>query len=487
MKELARVFLPRFVLALLLSLGLAVACAVVAAETPECAGADVFTTPREALLREKSVPDARIVARLPQGTRLVLTEARDAYWKVEAPGLGSGWISREVGIVFSQDPASTGELVTVGRLFGRNESNRRLAASLLLRASERRIESKTPDPEVEVLLGETAERIAASTGPYPKELGIVEKPGPTGPRGVYSGAAFRRALEFLSGDARPERTPLRDRAAAGALRAQYSERSASLAALAQETDAWLALIEIAEEPSSLRSGAERSGAAALSLGRYLLALGKLDDLRQLEERVGSAGARVTDRLRDATDGARLSARAAILHAMRGNGTPAFPQEARVTVGVKTRVVRIDGKLGTLQLTCETQVGGTHDVTPRKASVPILPVPGSLRISPDGRSVAWVEVAGPSVLVPVTTSLERDEPAREVAFLSTGRPLRDRALAHVVSTLSGFSKDGQRLGLSIQAWNQTPGPAPRYSVVSMATGELLFETSKDLKSFERLLQ
>ena len=86
-----------------------------------------------------------------------------------------------------------------------------------------------------------------------------------------------------------------------------------------------------------------------------------------------------------------------------------------------------------------------------------------------------------------TSLERDEEAREVAFLSTGRPLRDRELAHVVSSLSGFSGDGQRLGLVIEAWNETPGPSPRYSVVSVATGELLFETSEDMKSYQRLLR
>ena len=94
---------------------------------------------------------------------------------------------------------------------------------------------------------------------------------------------------------------------------------------------------------------------------------------------------------------------------------------------------------------------------RKAAIPILPVPGSLRVSPDGRSVAWIEVSAPARLVPVMTSLDRDEEAREIAFLSTGRPLRDRELAHVVSSLSGFSKDGQRLGLVIEAWNDTPGP------------------------------
>jgi hypothetical protein len=54
-------------------------------------------------------------------------------------------------------------------------------------------------------------------------------------------------------------------------------------------------------------------------------------------------------------------------------------------------------------------------------------------------------------------------------------------------VTGWSKDGQRIGVSIQAWNETPGPDPRYSVVSVATGELLFETSKDTKSFQRLIQ
>ena len=156
-------------------------------------------------------------------------------------------------------------------------------------------------------------------------------------------------------------------------------------------------------------------------------------------------------------------------------------------GSRQRLVRIDGKLGALQLVVETQAGATRDVQVRKAAIPILPVPGSLRVSPDGRSVAWIEVSAPARLVPVMTSLERDEEAREIAFLSTGRPLRDRELAHVVSSLSGFSKDGQRLGLVIEAWNDTPGPAPRYSVVSVATGELLFETSEDMKGYQRLLR
>jgi hypothetical protein len=486
MKELARMFFPRFVIALLLSAGIAVACSFAVAAVSEPPGSDVFTTPREALLRDKPAAGARTIGRLTQGTRLTLVESREQFLKVEAPGLPAGWVAREVAVVFGPDAASTTDMIAVGRAFGRNDGNRRLAAALLERASQRLREGKTPDPEVEVLLGETAEGLAAAGGPHPKEIHIVEKSGGAA-TGSYDGAAFERAIEMLSKDPSPERAQLRERAMAGILRARYPERSTSLAALAQETGAWLQLAEAAEDPAVLRCAADRAGAASLALGRYLLALGKQDDLGKLEDRVRTAGARVRKILADSNDGARLFARAGVLHAMRGNGAPAFPQELKVVAGPKEKTVRIDGKLGALQLLVETRVGGTRDAAVRKAAVPILPVPGSLRVSPDGRSVAWVEVAGPSLLVPVATSLERDEPAREVAFLSSGRPLRDRSLAHVVASLDGFSKDGQRLGLTIDAWNETPGPAPRYSVVSVATGDLLFETSKDIKSFRRLLQ
>ena len=137
----------------------------------------------------------------------------------------------------------------------------------------------------------------------------------------------------------------------------------------------------------------------------------------------------------------------------------------------------------LTLTSKTSVGSTSELPRRSAAIPVLPVPGSLRVSPDGKSAAWIEVIGPSTLMPVIASLTKDEPAREIAFLSDGRPLRDRSLAHVVGSISGYS----RLGLSISAWNDTPGPAPRFTVVSVATGELLFETSRDMRAFERLLQ
>ena len=489
-QDFARILVPRILIALILSLGVAGACTYAAADerlTPP--GSDAFATPREALLREKPSRESRVVGKVPQGTRLAVLESRERYLRVEARGLPPAWIAREVVVIFPPDANATREMVVIGRAFSANDTQRLLAACLLDRAAARLRDVKTPDPDVEVLLGETAETLAATGGPFRAELGLSEQKDATGTRGVYDGSAFKRAAEQLGSDTSPERRSLREKAQAGLLRVQFRDRPNSLAGLLQESNAWLSLLETAEEPSVLRSAADRVGESSLGIGRYLLALGKLDDLAKLEARVRAASSRVQSFSPDTPDGRRLASRAAILFAMRGDGSPSFPQEVRIGwgSGSRERVVRIDGKLGALTLTVETRAGATRDVQARKAAVPILPAPGSLRISPDGRSVAWIEVAGPSQLVPVMTSLERDEPAREVAFLSSGRPLRDRALAHIVGSLEGFSKDGQRLGLSIEAWNSTPGPSPRYSVVSVATGELLFETSSDMKSFRRLLQ
>jgi SH3 domain-containing protein len=461
-------------------------------------GSDVFVTPREALLREKPSLQARIVGKLTAGTRLTLTQSGGAFLKVELPviadkapanpaGRATGWVSREVVAVFGPGPDATQDLVVVGRVFAQNDANRRLAAALLTRASERLRAANTPDAGVEVLLGETAEAVAAAGGPFPPGLEIQPRAGGAPSRSFYTGAAFQRALELTAREQSPEYAGVRERALAGALRVQYPERSVTLTALWQETAGWLTLVESAQEPEVLRPAAGRLGDAALALGRALLATGKLEEMSKVEERLRLAGARVKTLAPAESDGKKLLARDAILRAMRGNGTPSFPQEARVALGPKQRVVRIDGKLGALTLTVETHVGGTHEIQKRAAAVPVLPVPGSLKVSPDGRSAAWVEVTGPTSLLPVVTSLEKDEPAREIAFLTEGRPLRDRGLAHILSSVSGFSRDGQRLGLAIEAWNETPGPAPRYSVVNVATGELLFETSRDLRGFERLLQ
>jgi hypothetical protein len=451
------------------------------------AGSDVFTTPRSTLLREKPSTSSRVLGRLAQGTRLALVETREPFLKVEGAGLPPGWIARGTAVVFGPDPAAARDLLAVGRAFARNDGALKLSAAILGRAAARLREAKTPDAEAEILAGEAAETAAAGGGPFPAELSIVEKTDASGTRATYGGAAFDRALALLAADSSRSASALRERATAGRLRARFPAVSTSFQALVEETAAWLELAETAEGPPILCDAAERGGAASLTLARFLLALGKSQDLGNLSERVRRAGARVQALARSSTEGRRLAARASLIAAMRGDGSLPFPQEARVVLGPKERVVRITGRLGQLRLAVETKAGATRDLQRRQAAIPLLPVPGSLRICPDGRSAAWIEVIGPAQLVPVMTSLEKDEPAREIAFLSGGRPLRDQALVHVVSTLAGFSRDGQRLGLTIEAWNETPGPSPRYSVVSVATGGLLFETSSDTKGFQRLLQ
>ncbi|HYB52965.1 MAG TPA: SH3 domain-containing protein, partial [Thermoanaerobaculia bacterium] len=476
-----------------------VAASVVSAARREASGSDVFVTPREALLREKPSPDGRILSKLPAGTRLTLVESGDTYLKVEAVGLPRGYLSREVAVVFPAGAEATCDLVAVGKAFSHNEANRRLAAMLLLRASERLRAAGRPDARVEVLLGETVEALVATGPPFPAGLEIVQKESPNGPRAVYSGAAFRRAAEELAQAApdKPEAggscvdsmslSSTRERASLGVLSSQFPEPSSTLHALWQESAGWLQLAESAEDSVVLRAASDRLGIASLCLARYLLATGKSDEIVKLEERVRGVAAHIAKSLPEGADARKLLSRASILRAMRGDGTACFPQEARIQLGPKERVARIDGKLSALILTVETRVGATHDVQPRSRAIPILPVPGSLKISPDGKSAVWIEVSGPTSLVPVIAPLEKDEPSREIAFLASGRPLRDRALGHIVSSISGFSLDGQRLGLAIDAWNETPGPSPRYSVVSVATGELLFETSKDMRAYKRLLQ
>jgi hypothetical protein len=467
-------------------------------QTPEeTPGADLFVMPREAVLRDKPKASARIVGRLPAGTLLKLVATGERFLQVDVPvppepgGAATGYVAREVTAAFPEGADGTRDLVTVGRTFARTETYRRLAAALLLRASERLSKAGTPDPTVDLLLGETAEALATVEGisSYPAGLGITTRPDLPGGafRHFYRGDAFARVLELTKNQSSGDLSGLRDRATAGLLRARYPTTSASLAELWQETAAWLQLAESGSDPAALVCAADRLGTASLVLGRYLLASGKLDPIATLENRVGPAGGRVAALLPNKTHGRKLIARAAILRAMRGDGSRSFPQEAKSRVGPVERIVRIEGKLGALTLTVQTGVGSTQELPRRTVAVPVLPVPGSLRISPDGKSAAWVEVAGPSTLLPVITSLAKDEPAREVAFLSDGRPLRDRSLAHVVGSISRYSGDGTRLGLSISAWNDTPGPSPRFTVVSVATGELLYETSKDMKAFERLLQ
>ena len=489
MKDLVRIFLPRFALAILISLGFALSCAQAFGEPQEPPGSDVFATPREALLREKPSPNARVVSKLPQGAHLQLEQARERYLRVEVCG-GTPARAGSPGRSSSCSRRRSGHpgMVVVGRSLGGSESNRVLAAVVLLRASERLREGKTGDPEVEVLLGESVGAAGVAGGPVSRRA-RDRRGSRTGGR---AGPVRRLGLRARGADARegPEPRPwraLRERASAGALRPAIPAGPTPCRRLTQESAAWLMLVETAEDPEVLSSAAERAGAASLALGRCLLALGRTEE-------VGGCGSACTPR-----EAGRLP-----LAGTNRGPPPGLPgrrarsdarqRHGRVSAGGRLWPrARAAGSSGSTASSARSSsssrrsVGATRDVQVQKSAVPILPVPGSLRISPDGRSVAWVEVISPSRLLPVVTSLDRDEPAREIAFLSSGRPLRDRELAHVVSSVSGFSKDGQRLGMVIEAWNETPGPSPRYSVVSVATGELLFETSEDMKSYERLLK
>ena len=489
MKEFARIFVPRFALAILLSLGFALSCAVAHGEVPmEPAGSDVFVTPREALLREKASPRGRILAKLPQGTRLKLVDARDRYLKVEAPGPSEGWIAREVTVLFVPGEAATQDMVVVGRSFGKTDANRRLAACILLRASERLREAKTPDPDVEVLLGETVEGVVAAGAPYPAGALHRRAAGPGGHAAPATTArpsgAPRRCCRRTRARSTRERASARPRACCARSIPSARRRSSRSCRKPRPGSS------CSRRPRTRASSRPRPNAPAPRRSRSAASTSRSARPRRSAscETASTRPACASARSRPSGSTASASCRARPCSApCAATARPSFPQEASVNGGSRQRLVRIDGKIGALQLVVETQAGATRDVQVRKAAIPILPVPGSLRVSPDGRSVAWIEVSAPARLVPVMTSLERDEEAREIAFLSTGRPLRDRELAHVVSSLSGFSKDGQRLGLVIEAWNDTPGPAPRYSVVSVATGELLFETSEDMKGYQRLLR
>jgi hypothetical protein len=487
-----------FWLILLLTAGLCQAASPAEPLEEEKRGADVFVTSRAALLRETASPAGKIVARLPYATRLTLLEGADATLHVEVPsdspavaagGMRTGFLASETTAVFDPGAAGPADMMTVGRTLARNPSLRMLGAALLARGVERLRQAASPDPRAELALAEAATALAAEGGPFPAGVAVVERgKGADGkPRFLYTGDSYQRVLDLTAKQDPKVVASLRERALAGLLRSRYPQPSDTLTTLWQETAGWLELTETAQTPSVLRASAERLGCAALPLGRYLVAAGKLDDLSKVAQRAQAASARVAAILPDSRDGAKLAARVEILKAMRGDGTRSFPQESRLTVGGRQVAVRIDGEIGKLKLLVQTS--DKQRTTPflLRAAVPILPVPGSLRVSPDGRSAAWVELAGPSALLPVMTSLEREEPAREVAFLSTGRPLRDRALAHVVSSVTGFSSDSRRLGLSMLAWDETPGPGPRLSVVSAETGELLFETSKDSKQFRRMLQ
>lgn len=403
---------------------------------------DAFVT-SPARLREAPAAGAKAVARVPAGTRVETLGERGGFVEVAPPDLASplarrGFLTRGALAVFPEGPEGTRELLAAGRFLVQDPDRRALGYALLSRADERLACAGARDPALLVLLGETAESLALPAG------------GP-----------FRDAAALLDRSAVTD-SRLRDRAEAGLLRARFPKTSEGLIALWSETAAWLELVERAEDETVLAASAPRLSRSSLALGRLLLAAGRSKDLSALEARVEGAATRLASVAPSSAP--RLDGAARLLGGMRGDGGGSSPQTAIWGAGPAPLTVSIDGALGSLGLRVN---GGSP------APVPVLPVPGSLRIAPDGRSAAWLEVARPDAIVPVLVHL--DASGGDATMLAGGRATRDRTRkGHVLSRLLGFSPDGRRLLVSVSAWDESAPPRPRLALVETRTEELLWE-------------
>jgi len=466
-----RPFLPASVgvLALLGAHRLLATPLVGAVEESPRPGADLFVTVPMALLRETPEPTSRILARLPVGTALTLSESKGASLLVRARS-GAGFMARGSVAAFGQGPDASLEMATVARFLLQDENRRRLGIALLSRSVERLREGGAPDPRLEVALGEWAEALIKSESPaaLPATLRYVEKTDPiTGKtRAFYDGASFRAALE--GSDLSPA---VRERAEAGVLRSRYPFPSSTFVDLVHESADWLSIVDRGETPAAAVAG-DRLGDAGLALGRLLLAAGKLDELSGLAERLSGAAEKLASLAPDSPAGARLRARARIVVAMRGNGKPLSPQVASLGSGPSPLAVKIEGEIGNLSLLVTP--AGSERASRLDRAVPVLPVPGSLRVAPDGRSAAWLEVTSPTSIVPVVAHLDGKEGARDLTAVAGGRPSRDKKRGHLVASLDGYSADGRSLAMSVSAWDDEPPAKARTALVSTETGNLVAE-------------
>jgi hypothetical protein len=459
--------------------------------------ADVFVTARTALLREQPSPRAPVLARLAMGSRLRLVGRRRGYLQAETVAgvvafsdppshhaSATGYLAPETAAVFVRDQRAPTELLAVARALAPNPSYRTLAAALLLCATQQLRGRGISDPEAELLLGETAEDLAADGAKFPEGLEMAAAPAADGgpSRSVYVGPAFERAFEAVRRGSDAE-SGTRERAVAGILRARFRGTERALVPLLNQTAAWLGLVEEAREPTVVSKAADRLGESAMAASRLLLAAGRLDQLKLLRCRLAEAAQLVAKRLPGEVDGRRLASRALIIAAMQGDGSSPFPQTSTARVRQEVVEVSIEGALGHLQLTVTRRRDGRITRKILTKVTPILPVPGSLSLSPDARAVVWLEVAAPSRIVAMLAPLEADEPAREIDYLAGGRALRERRLGHFLTRLLGFSPRGDRLGFSIVAWNDTPA-TPCLFLVTTRDGRLIRETGGTRRNAQR---
>ena len=249
-----------------------------------------------------------------------------------------------------------------------------------------------PDPAAEVLLGETAERLAPRPGAAPEGVAFGFVLDPSSGRRVrfYSGDAFRRVLDDVPEAADGPPGDLRERALAGALRARFPLPGNTLISRWEETVAWLTFAETVRSPRVAEGVSRRLEKAAPNLARLLLAAGKLEDLTALDRRLTDASQRLEALEPDPAKARRLRAAARAVRALRGNGTPPFPQEVWLTPGPGAAVARIEGEIGRLELVVASRPDAPRSAASRRLlSAPLLPVPGSLALTrgPPGRHVA----------------------------------------------------------------------------------------------------
>lgn len=303
-------------------------------------------------------------------------------------------------------------LVVVGRYLSADDTRLPLAAALLARGAARLRAEGTPDARAEVLLGETAERLAPRPVAAPDGVGFHALFDPKLGKKVrvYDGEAFRRALGDLPEDAEEPILELRERALAGALRARFALPGPTLIATWEETIAWLSFAESVRTPRVAESVSRRLERSAPELARLLLAAGKTDDLTALDRRLTDASQRLEALEPDPSKARRLRDAARAVRKLRGNGTAPFPQEVWLTHGPGAAVVRIEGEIGDLALVVASRPDAPKAAASRRVlHAPLLPVPGSLALTADRLAATWLEAETPTRLARVAFALDGSGP------------------------------------------------------------------------------
>jgi hypothetical protein len=314
--------------------------------------------------------------------------------------------------LFAEGAEGSRNLVVVGRYLAADDTRLPLAAALLARGAARLRAEGTPDPRAEVLLGETAERLAARPGSPPEGVIFAAPLDPKLGRNVrvYDGGAFRRVLVDVPADAEGSLLELRERALAGALRARFPLPGQTLVAKWEETVAWLTFAESVQTPRVAEAVSRRLERAAPDLARLLLAAGKTGDLTALDRRLTDASQRLEGLEPDPAKAHRLRAAARSVRRLRGSGAAPFPQEVWLTLGPSPAVVRIEGEIGNLALVVGSRPGAPEGAVSRRVlHAPLLPVPGTLALTHDRRAVTWLEAETPNRLTRVAFAVDGSGP------------------------------------------------------------------------------